>query len=127
MRIAVAAFCLIVSTAFILQYDPRVTGEWPFNSGTKHLMEVIRYREAGRDRAFQVSGDPEYKFPSDFYRLRWKMAKMGEVKFGGPLAVADYYLFHGGDRQEKAARFNVTVIEDIPLCACLLAARQPVE
>ena len=120
---ALTSVFVLLAAAYLIQYDTHYVLEWRYTKATKHFMSLISAREAGRGRSYTISGDPEYKFPADYYRIRWKLANMAEMKFGGPIPTADYYLLHGITPAEAEARFGVKLVEEDRECVCLLAAR----
>lgn len=117
------ALCAAAAALSLAHYTPKSTGEWAFNKSTKRFMTIIRDREHGRNRPFLVSGHEEYKFPADYYRVRFNLSNMKEFPFGDPRSGADYFLFYGDRRYQDAERFHAAIIEEDRSCESLVAAR----
>lgn len=120
---AAAVLALVTGCAYLTQYDPRFAIEWRSAAAVKRFMQYIRGREAAAGRSFSVSGSLEYKFPCDYYRVRFGMDRMAGLGFEEPRPQADYYIFDGPDRHDLARQWGARLVEDDRLCLCLLAER----
>lgn len=120
VRPVISAGLFMLGAAYAWQYDTRYVLEWREMANVKQFMSEIGKRESGRNRKFTVSGDFAYVYPADYYRIRWKMANMAPMKAGGATPGADYYLLQD---QHKAESLGAAILEERPLCRCLLAAR----
>jgi hypothetical protein len=120
---AAMGIALVTGALYLTQYDPHFVQEWRGTAAVKRYMKAIRDREAGSGRTVLVSGGADFKFPTDYYRIRLRMESMQEMPFESPVGGADYYLFDGPLRHDMMRQWNATLIEDDQRCLCLLAAR----
>ena len=113
---------VLMAAALISGNDPRAFGEWRFDARTKEVAQLIRQRQQGRPGPYRVTSHNDYAWTLNYYRLRYRLNNMEEVRTGGPYPDADYYLLHRVTAT-AVSDLHLQVIWQDDLCECLLAVR----
>lgn len=117
--------CLFLSLAVVqygLQFNTRFYAQWRWDASTKHIVNLIRAREASAPRQGVRVGATWLFEPSlNFYRQRYGLRWLERVTRDGPRGQFDYYVLHGEDRS-LLGELQLVVLHDDAFSGTVLAA-----
>jgi hypothetical protein len=120
MAVAFTLLCALVTFVRVPQIDPRYVQEWRPQARVRDMMQIVRARQLGDERPFRVSGDPNFAWSANYYRTRFRMTNMEPAQPAEPKPGANYYLLEKSNSY-YLREFNLRVIYEDGLCACVLA------
>jgi uncharacterized membrane protein len=120
IAVGFAVLSALVTFVRVPQIDPRYVQEWRPQARVREMMQIVRARQLGDDRPFRVSGDPNFAWGANYYRVRFRMSNMEPAQPAEPKPGANYYLFEKSN-SHYVRELNLRVIYEDGLCACVLA------